>query len=493
MDPELTRLIRSDLPTFAQKAHLALRGHTLVWHPYVDVVLDDVRKIHTGAVKRFIVNMPPGHGKTFFFSVVLPAWHLAHNPSEQILLISYGQDLAEGIAYDIRKLLMQSWFKACFSTRIAADRSRVFDFQTTAGGALYATSIGGTVTGKRGNLIIIDDPLQIGDAGNAKKLAAVNEFYASHIENRANNPEIGRIVLVQHRLSRHDLTAFLLDWGGWGHRVLPIIAEGPTTFVMSNGATWHRPVGDILRPDAFAPEYIEKLRRRTGAPGFGPLYQQSFEAPDYVSLSVKDFVIERSYSVPDVPFVLSIDPAAKADGESFSVVQAWACLADGHFLLFDQNRSRSESTELKKVVSRMTRQYRPTVVLIERSGFGFALEDQLRDTTVIMLQPTQSKLQRLREVLPMFRSGRVKLRKNSEWYADYITEMLEFPNGKFDDQVDATSQFLSWIGKNELPKRAPKPSRAIGALGNRRLEEAKILARHNLGYPSRPYIFERKR
>ncbi len=112
--------------------------------------------------------------KTFTCSVCLPAFILGRQPAAKVLVITYGENLAADIAHGIRELLRASWFKAAFSTRLAADRNRVTDFATTAGGGVYAQPIGGQVTGYGANYIIVDDPLEIKDANNVVRIAFVN-------------------------------------------------------------------------------------------------------------------------------------------------------------------------------------------------------------------------------------------------------------------------------------------------------------------------------
>src|SRR5262249_54919446 len=136
----------------------------------IALVLTDVA---AGKRKRLVVNMPPRHGKTFMASICLPAWILAHNSSAKILILSYGQDLADKIAYPIRSILESDWFQQAFHTRLANKRTKLMDFLTTDGGGVRSLSIEGGVTGLGADFIIIDDPVEIKESGNSKRLQRV--------------------------------------------------------------------------------------------------------------------------------------------------------------------------------------------------------------------------------------------------------------------------------------------------------------------------------
>lgn len=170
--------------------------------------------------------------------------------------------------------------------------------------------------------MIIDDPVQIRDSGNLPKLELVNTAFDTELTNRLNNPLTGTIVIVHHRLNQADLTGHVLKRKGhcFKQRRLALIATEDHNYRLKNGV-WRRKEGEILRPDAYSPEYIAELREITKAPGFGPLFQQRFDGPDLLQVRREDFVIHPIYARPTVPFVLSIDLNHKGeDGQSYSVI-----------------------------------------------------------------------------------------------------------------------------------------------------------------------------
>jgi len=134
MDSTATQLIKTEYRAFAMKAFKTLNhGRSLGHDRYLELLADRLASVATGELKRLVISLPPRHAKTFMGSICFVPWILAHDPAAKILLLSYGQDLADKIAYAIREIMRSSWYHQAFRTRIAADRAKVSDFMTTAG------------------------------------------------------------------------------------------------------------------------------------------------------------------------------------------------------------------------------------------------------------------------------------------------------------------------------------------------------------------------
>jgi hypothetical protein len=233
MNAEIDSAIRNSLLAFAMKAYAQLHpGRQLVAHPYLRLVALNLEKVAQGETNRLCVSLPPRHGKSFMASISFAAWLLAHNPSTKILLVSYGQELVERIAYDIRRILQSEWFGRLFKTKIAEKRRKLTDFVTTAGGGLRSVSVEGGITGLGGDLIIIDDPVQIKDCENLKQLERINDLFDSEILTRLNDSKKGAIVLVAHRVAKDDLTGHVLGQGDWEAVRLPLVARRARTYVV---------------------------------------------------------------------------------------------------------------------------------------------------------------------------------------------------------------------------------------------------------------------
>jgi len=470
MSTELDHTLRTSLAAFAMKAFAQLYpGKQLTPHPYVRFVAWHLEQVASGGIKRLTVALPPRHAKTFLASICLAAWILAHNPSAKILVLSYGQELADKIAYAIRAILQSEWFRRLFKTRMAKNRSKLTDFVTTAGGGVRSLSIEGSVTGLGGDFIIIDDPVQIKDCENVKQLERITDLFDSEIRTRLDNAKTAAIVIVAHRLAEDDLPGHVLEEGYWKEIRLPLIAPRSRTYRIP-GFDWHRQKGELLRPDAFTRRDIEQLRSMK-RPGFETLQQQNPRARDRLRTKAEHFGVFSPAALPaDRVVVLSIDPGQKGGPtNSFSVVQAWA-VHEGHYLLLDQWRGQTRYIELRTNVRQFIRKYRPSAILVEATGQGPALTSQIKPQQgmeVAQITPVENKVTRLRKHRKAIRSGMVSLPKAAPWLAEFLDEVILFPYGSFDDQVDAMTQFLDWIVKHPHLQKRPPRALAVGVSSSR--------------------------
>jgi len=233
------KLVQTEFLAFAMKAFAVLnKGRRLDNDKYLKLLAEVLSEVAAGRTKRLAVSMPPRHGKTFMASICLPAWILAHKSSAKIIVLSYGQDLADKIAYAIRAILRSDWFREAFDTRLAKDRAKVMDFVTTDGGGVRSLSIEGGVTGLGADFIIIDDPVEIKDCDNSKRLQRVNDLFDDEIQTRLDNPKKGGIVVVAHRLSEDDLPGHVL--GRVEGAQAAIDRAAGQTYELADGEIWTR-------------------------------------------------------------------------------------------------------------------------------------------------------------------------------------------------------------------------------------------------------------
>ena len=164
MEPVLEALLRSHFLLFARKVLRELEGVKLGGEPYLKHLAHELEQFANGDTRRLIINLPPGHLKTSLSSVSLAAWLLAHDPSLKLIVVSHAEHLSKSIARKIRLVLRSPWFKELFpKTQISKDHSEVTDFGTASGGGVFVTSFHASFTGRRADVIIIDDPHDIGD------------------------------------------------------------------------------------------------------------------------------------------------------------------------------------------------------------------------------------------------------------------------------------------------------------------------------------------
>jgi len=206
--------------------------------------------------------------------VALPAWFLGRYPWERVLVVSYSEILARTHANDFRLVVNDPIYQATFpAMRLARDTDR--EIITTKRGKRIATSIDGTLTGLGGNLIIIDDPLKLGDAMSEAVRARVIEWYRSTLLSRADDKTEARIVLVMQRVHQDDLAGYLQEQGGFEVLNLPAIAQRDETYFLGDGRTYDRQKGELLHPEHEPAHVLAELKREMGPIAFSAQYQQS--------------------------------------------------------------------------------------------------------------------------------------------------------------------------------------------------------------------------
>ena len=173
-------LLRADFASFATHVFAELYPKTrfqMNWHLWV--IAARLAAVRNGKIRRLAIQLPPRHLKSLLASVAFPAWVLGHDPSAEILCVSYAQELADKWSRDCRRIVLSPWYRALFPTRLAPSRQAMAEFETTAKGCRIATSVGGVLTGRGADLIVIDDPLKPEEALSDPCRASANEWYDS--------------------------------------------------------------------------------------------------------------------------------------------------------------------------------------------------------------------------------------------------------------------------------------------------------------------------
>jgi predicted phage terminase large subunit-like protein len=428
--------------------------------------------VREGKIRRLIINLPPRHLKSLLASIAFPAWCLGHDPSAQILCVSYAQDLADKLARDCRSIMMTSWYRRIFSTRLAPHRQAVQEFLTTAQGYRLSTSNGGVLTGRGSDIILIDDPLKPEEALSDVQRQAANIWYDTTLYSRLNDKRTGAIVLIMQRLHEDDLVGHVLEQEPWEIVRFPAITEedevhhietiwGPRCFT--------RRQGEPLRPDREPLETIDRIRGTVGEYNFAGQYQQTPAPLGGGMVRAEWFkrygAVERPESFDRI--VQSWDTANKATELSdFSVCTTWGIKGKDLYLL-GVLRQRLEYPALKRAVRDHQGLFNADVVLIEDKASGTQLIQELIVDgfhRVTRYKPECDKIMRLHAQTAAIENGFVYIPQTAPWLTEYLHEITVFPKGKHDDQVDSTAQFLDWFKK-------PFPGWAIFELYRRQAEE----------------------
>jgi len=485
---EYDAILRSDLGYFAERCFCELNPQTAFlpnWH--IEVIAAKLSAIARGKIQRLIINLPPRHLKSLIASIAFPAWCLGHDPSAQILCVSYAEELANKLARDCRGIMMSPWYRRLFPTRLAAHRRAVEEFLTTRQGYRLATSTGGVLTGRGADFILIDDPLKPEEALSKALRQACNEWFLNTLYSRLNDKCRGAIVIIMQRLHKDDLVGHVLGQEPWEVLSFPAIAEanevhtietiwGPRCFAQ-------RP-GEALHPAREPLAVLQNIRRTIGEYNFASQCQQS-PAPLGGGLVKAEWF--RRYRENERPerfqrIVQSWDTANKATELSdFSVCTTWG-VKDKNVYLLGRLRQRLEYPALKRAVREQQNLYHATEIVIEDKASGTQLIQELIAGGchgVARYQPDCDKIMRMHAQTAMIENGFVYIPQDAPWLAEYLHEMTVFPNGKHDDQVDSTAQFLDWVKK-------PFPGQNIFELYQREAEKLKHQREPEKRKPPRP-------
>ncbi|KAB2883317.1 MAG: phage terminase large subunit [Albidovulum sp.] len=432
------------------------------WH--VQAICHELENLWRGENRRLVITVPPRHLKSIAAAVAFPAWLLGRDPSEKVIVASYGLDLARKHAEDFRRVVESDWYRRLFPrTRIAPRGARQDEIRTTRGGGRKAVSIGGAVTGFGADYIVIDDLLKAGDASSETERLRAQDYIESSLLSRFDDPRRGRVVAIQQRLHEDDPAGYLLSKGNYRHLNLPAIAEEDAQIPLGFGRVHHRRTGDALFPQRMDHAVLDELRRECGTAVFNMQYQQNPIAADGSALRWEwfktcDEVMPRDWFQL---VVQSWDTGMSSDPRSdYSVCTTWG-FREGLWYLLDLFRDRLDYPELKRKALALGESWRADKVLIERAGSGIPL---LHECHRIMpsrfreIKPIQDKEVRFNAACAPIEAGKVVVPRSAPWLPGLRTELLGFPRARHDDQVDSVSQFLNWTTGPGFFRTLPRDS-----------------------------------
>jgi predicted phage terminase large subunit-like protein len=308
------------------------------------------------------------------------------------------------------------------------------------------------LTGRGADMIIIDDPLKPTDAISDTRRVAVNEWYDGTLYSRLNDKTKGTIVVIMQRLHEDDLVGHVLTQEGWDVVSFPAIAEAGEEHIVENlfgRKRFIRRAGEALQPERESLEILEQIRATIGIYNFAGQYQQT-PAPAGGGM-VKDAWFRR-YEPDALParfdqIIQSWDTANKpTELADYSVCTTWG-VKGPQFYLLNVLRKKLAYADLKRAVHDQHLLFNPSVILIEDKASGTQLIQELIEaglSKVTRYKPDGDKIMRLHAQTATIENGFVYLPREAHWLADYLHELTVFPNGRYDDQVDSTSQALAW-------------------------------------------------
>jgi predicted phage terminase large subunit-like protein len=405
-------------------------------------------RVARGELKRLIINMPPRHTKSEFASYLLPAWFLGKYPGKKVIQTSHTAELAVGFGRKVRNLVDTDTYHQIFpDLSLSADSKAAGRWNTSKGGDYFAIGVGGAVTGKGADLLIIDDPHSEQEAA----LAEINpdiydktyEWYTSGPRQRLQPG--GAIVIVMTRWSKRDLTAQVLKSeavrGGDGWEVIEFPALLPS--------------GNPLWPEFWSLKELSALKEELPNSKWMAQYQQNPTGDQSAIVKREWWKIWEKETPPQCEFILqSWDTAfEKTQRADYSACTTWGVfyhpddngIDQANIILLNAFRDRMEFPTLKRVAVEEYRDWEPDSIIIEKKASGAPLIYEMRAMGIPVQEftPTRGndKISRLNAVSDLFASGRVWA-PGTHWAEEVIDEVASFPGGEHDDYVDSVSMAM---------------------------------------------------
>ncbi len=427
-------LIRKDFLSFVKH----------MWPDFIQgkhhkIIAKKINDMAEGKLKRLIVNMPPRHTKSEFASSLLPAWMIGRNPKLKIIMTTHTGELAVRFGRKAKHLIDSEEYQRFFKTRLQEDSKAAGRWETAQGGEYFAAGVGGAITGRGADLLIIDDPHSEQDALNLSALEKAYEWYTSGPRQRLQPG--GKIICVMTRWNVKDLTGMLMQAQKEAKADQWELVEFPA--IMPSG----KPVW---------PEYweLDELETVKASLSLGKWNAQWMQNPT----SEEGAIIKREWwkkwdkdRMPKLEHIIqSYDTAfMKKETADYSAITTWGIFREDedrppNLILVDATKGRYEFPELRRKALESYKYWEPETVLIEAKASGLPLTYELRNMGIPVVNYTPSKGNdkhtRVNSVAPLFESGIIWAPTHKEFAQEVIEECAAFPYGDHDDLVDSMTQ-----------------------------------------------------
>jgi len=419
-----------------------------VWPEFIEgahhrVIAQKFNDLATKKINRLIVNMPPRHTKSEFASYLLPAWMVGRNPKLKIIQATHTGELAVRFGRKAKTLIDSEEYSKIFETSLREDSQAAGRWETAQGGEYFAAGVGGAITGRGADLLIIDDPHSEQDAMSANAFDNAYEWYTSGPRQRLQPG--GQIVLVMTRWSKKDLTGVLLDNQKKVKGDQWEVVEFPA--ILDHGS----------KKEPVWPQYwkLEELESVKATLPVGKWNAQWMQEPT----SEEGALIKREWwqkwdkeFLPDVTYVIqSYDTAfLKKETADYSAITTWGIFypeegGKPNIILLDAIKERYEFPELRRVALEQYKYWNPDMVIVEQKASGTPLTHELRqmDIPVMTFTPSRGndKHVRVNSCAPLFEAGLIWA-PDEQFAEEVIEECASFPYGDHDDLVDSMTMAI---------------------------------------------------
>ena len=486
---------RRSFRAFVKKAWQVLEPSTpLKWTWFHDAICEHLQAVYEGQIHRIVINIAPGHTKSTLVSQIFPMWVWTRNPAYRWLCASTSLDLAIRDNRNSRYLAESEWYRACYGREfhvnqtqfdMSQDQSVKSYFENDHKGYKMAVSVGSKGIGKRGDGLIIDDPHDPME-GDVKR-QEVLEWYAQTWTSRLNDMETGAMIIVGQRIHDEDLCGHVLKLGGWEHLCLPEEYEASRKSYTSIG--WCDPrdeEGELLWPEKFSNEVLDKLKDGLGSFGYSAQYGQlpvpsaggifKQEWARYFEIEGGYYILHTKYGARKPVSIRSCRCEAVCDlavsereQADFFVIQTWAITPENECLLLHQLRGHFTNPDQQKKAVELYEQFAWMIFWIENVAYQLAYIQQLRNyeleeevspglyrKRVVSIpvrpwKPFRDKVARAGVAAVKMEAGDLYWLMRAPYLKDLEPEIFKFPKSKKKDQVDCHSMICDVLSNPMIP------------------------------------------
>lgn len=402
-------------------------------------------RVAEGSLKRLIINMPPRHTKSEFASFLFPAWYLGKFPERKIIQTAHTAELAVGFGRKVRNLVATTDYQGVFPTKLQSDSKAAGRWNTDKGGDYFAIGVGGAVTGKGADVLIIDDPHSEQEAmqGTANVYDRVYEWYNSGPRQRLQPG--GAIIIVMTRWSKRDLTGQILDNAAKRDGDQWEVIEFPALM----------PSGKPLWGEFWSQKELETIKAELPVSKWEAQYQQNPTSEEGAIIKREMWKRWESDTAPEIEYTIqSWDTAFEKNNRAdYSACTTWGIFyipndkgeRTANIILLEAIKERMEFPELKVRAMQQWKEWNPDTLIVEKKAAGAPLIYEMRRMGIPISEYTPSKgsdkIARVNAISDLFASGMVWC-PDTRWADEVMEECASFPNGDHDDLVDSTSQAL---------------------------------------------------
>ena len=416
-----------------------------VWPDFIEgshhkIMSEKFNKVATGQLKRVIINMAPRHTKSEFSSYLLPSWMIGKNPKLKIIQATHTTELAVRFGRKAKHLIDSEEYQKIFPTKLREDSKAAGRWETNEGGEYFAAGVGGSITGRGADLLIIDDPHSEQDALNVNALERTWEWYTSGPRQRLQPG--GIIVVVMTRWNMKDLTGRLINAQKETKADQWEVIEFPA-ILPNNKPVW---------PEYWKLEELEGVKASVSLQKWNAQYMQNPTSEEGAIIKREWWQVWDKDWIPALKHVIqSYDTAfSKKENADYSAITTWGVFylnddAPASLMLLDAKKGRYDFPELKQVAMEQYKYWDPDTVIVEAKASGQPLTDELRKMgiPVVNFSPSKGndKHTRVNSVAPLFESGMIWA-PEQKFAEEVIEECAAFPYGDHDDLVDSTTQAI---------------------------------------------------